>query len=501
MIGFGPLQNSYALSRNLQRSTQMISQALLRLGSGQRVNSPRDGTLDFARMVGLESQARGLSQAMSNVTDAQGVTETADSALASMLEVAQSIRELAIEAQDSSLTVSERDALQEEASALLDELKSYVSNTEYNSRSLLDGTFSSVRVQAFPGKSGAYSFSIGDARTSTLGRLAIISGGQGDLNTNAFSSTLYVTLNGVAVAGSDDDGVSNVSAAGSALAKVNAINRVSNQTGVYAEVVGTERTIVLEMSATAYLDNIGTGEFKINGVEITGAAETASEFVGLVNNQTTSTGVVATLVSANQVKFTAADGRNIDFSVSNGAGNGLWDALNNPANNTIIAAVNISASLSTGATSGALGGAIRLWSAEDISIAASGKSAVGITAGSYAIDAGTAVGYLNLNSTIAADQAVKVLDATIEQITELRANVGAVHNRLDYSSDFLESQLGAIEATAQDLGGADLALETANLVRGQLLQNGALAAITQANVSAMTVLRLLDDLPKFNSGR
>ncbi len=497
MVGFGSLQNSYALARSLQRSSQMVNQALLRLSTGQRVNSPRDGALDFARMVGLDSQARGLGQALSNVADAQGVTETADSALASMLEVAQSIRELAIEAQDSSLTVSERDALQEEASTLLDELKSYVSNTEYNSRSLLDGTFSSVRVQAYPGKSGAYSFSIGDARTSTLGRLAIVSGGQGDLNTNAFSSTLYVTLNGVAIAGSDDDGVSNVSASGSALAKVNAINRVSNQTGVYAEVVGTERTIVLEMSATAYLDNIGTGEFKINGVEITGAAETASEFVGLVNNQTTSTGVIATLVSTNQVKFTAADGRNIDFSVSNGAGNGLWDALNNAANNGILGTLS---TLSAGGTSGALGGAIRLWSAEDISMTASGKSAVGITAGSYAVDAGTAVGYLNLNSTTAADQAVKVLDATIEQITALRANVGAVHNRLDYSSEFLESQLGAIETAAQDLGGADLALETANLVRAQLLQNGALAAITQANVSAMTVLRLLEDLPKPGGG-
>ena len=480
------------------------------MGTGLRVNSIRDGAYDVSQMAALESQARGLTQAMSNVSDAQLITSTADTALGTMLEITQSIRELALEAQSDGLTSEERENLQEEAQTLLDELSFYASNTEYNSRNLLNGSFGSLSVQAYPTKGGAYSFSLGDARTSTLGRLAIVSG-----NTNLYMGPLSenssVTINGVTVSSSSSDGVSTSIADGSAIAKANAINGVSEKTGVYAEALDTIVTLQVDLTATAYIGGItngviNAGEFKINGVSITGTATTAAALVSLVNAQSSSTGVEASFVSSNQVKFTAEDGRNIQLVVSNGGNGGFWDVVNNATNTALGAAFEFLINFSAGVSS-TRGARIQLWSAKDIRVQDNtedfvvGYSLISIDSSTTKVDAGTAVGYLNLNSVASADRAVKVLDRTVEQITALQADVGAIHNRLEFSSSFLESQLGAIETATENFGAADLAIEQANLVKAQLLQDATIAAMAQANISAMTVLRLLDGLPKAPFGR
>jgi len=510
MIGIGSISQYYAFSRSLRRSTEMINQALLRMGTGSRVNSVKDGAFDVAQMATLDAQARGLSQAMTNVSDAQAVTATADTALGTMLDLTQSIRELALQAQDSSLTTEERDALQEEAQSLLDELNFYASNTEYNSKSLLNGSFGSMKVQAYPSKNGSYSFSLGDARTSTLGRLAIISGTD-QLIVQAFTSSSNVTINGVTIASSSSDGVSTVVPAGSAIAKATAINGVSEKTGVYAEALENVITLQVDLTATAYIGGvtngiINAGEFKINGVNVSGQATTAAALVNLVNAQSDSTGVVASVVSSNQVKFTAVDGRNVNMIVSNGGSGGFWDVVNNSTNTVFGGPFHLQGNFSVGVQT-TLGARIRLWSAKDITVIDNyddpliGYSNISISSTVRKVDAGTAVGYLNLKSTSAADQAVKVLDRTIEQISALQADVGAIHNRLQYSSSYLESQLNSVEGASAAFGDADLALEQAKLVKGQILQDATIAAMAQANVSAITVVRLLDSLPRTSFGR
>ena len=121
------------------------------------------------------------------------------------------------------------------------------------------------------------------------------------------------------------------------------------------------------------------------------------------------------------------------------------------------------------------------------------SNALGISSGTKGLVSGTAVEFLDLSSDETAAEAVKVLDATIAQISSLRADVGAVHSRLEYSSSYLLSDYGSIEESKFKIGGTDFALETANLVMAQLLQNSSLAVMTQANVEAATVARLLED--------
>ncbi len=140
-------------------------------------------------------------------------------------------------------------------------------------------------------------------------------------------------------------------------------------------------------------------------------------------------------------------------------------------------------------------GAIRIWSSEAIRVDGTSPSlATGFAAANKTLVGGTAVEYVDLSTEADAKEAIKVLDATIAQISSLRLNVGAVHDRLDASASFLVGSLQTLDDTKGSIQNVDLVEEMTNLVVAQLLQNASLASITQANVSASTVMQLLGSL-------
>lgn len=487
MISLFNMSLHRSLNRNLQTATDRIGKALQRLGSGSAFNSPKDGAVTFSQLVGIKGQARGLQQALQNVGDAEGLTQQAETTLSSMLQDVFDLRQLAERAANSSTTSDERTAIQSEASRILNQLSAY-SSTQYNRYNILDGSLGTVLVQNGNTAASQFSFSIGDVRTSNLGRLAIYSGAQTAGSTSSLSSSNALVLNGITIGGTLSDGVSNTFSDGSALAKVNAINSYSNQTGVYAETLGTIRSLAFSNSGSTFTGTLSGSDFKINGTSITGTISTASDLINSINAATSSTGVVASVDSSGYVQLTASDGRNIRVQISNSSGHNFWDATNLSANQPILS------NWSTFSTSGADNtnvGAIRIYSSKQIVVSATSAATIGIASGVYNLSSGTSVTAIDLSTTDNAKQALKVLDTTVTQISALQANAGAVHNRLDSSASKLVRDIDNLNSTAETIGGADFALETANLVYGQLLQNSSLASLIQANVSAVTVAKLL----------
>ncbi|MBN8555568.1 MAG: hypothetical protein J0L93_09000 [Deltaproteobacteria bacterium] len=494
---FNPLNSatSRSIINNIARATKDLGTSLERLSSGKRINGPNDGAADYSIVTRLQTQMRGITSSIQNVNDANGLATTASASLDSMLTTAYHLREIAQKAMDANLTTTERNALQDEANGYLSDLQTMVSTTKYNNTNLLDGTFGTKTLQVGPNYGDNFSFSIGDARTVTLGRLAIYSGAQGAISAGIGSSN-SVLLNGVTIYGSQPDLVSTSGSSYSALSIVNAINAQQSSTNVQAEVIATRRTIAIETqnfsSVSGFSGTFGSGEFKINSVTISGTISTASNLVSRINAYTSQTGVAASFDSSNNIVLTAADGRNIEVIVSNGAANRVYEIFNVSTNNGTVF-TNPSTTLSVGVDQTYVG-AIRLWSSSAISISGTNPSlALGIASGSQSLTGGTAVQSMSLSSTTNASQALKVLDATIDQISTLRAQVDAVHSRLDHSASFLLSEYNAASEAKDSIGGADFAMETANLVMAQLLQNTGLAALTQANLSQSLVAKLLKD--------
>ena len=93
--------------------------------------------------------------------------------------------------------------------------------------------------------------------------------------------------------------------------------------------------------------------------------------------------------------------------------------------------------------------------------------------------------------TVAHASTIAVLDAAIASLSEERAGLGAISNRLDSTVANLDQIRVNLAASQGRIEDADFAQETANLAKGQILQQAATAMVAQANASKSTVLTLI----------
>lgn len=492
MVGSVYSSISRLLSRRLSEISKSMSDSLERISTGQRILRPSDDPASFSMLTKLESQLRGLREASLNINQVQGITTTADIALGSLYDIVLELKDLALQAADGNLSADDRMLLAGEASGLLSEFNYIAQSTNFGGRNLLDGSFNDFYVQTGAKAGNGFSFSIGDARASALGKIAIYSGAQGSLLSKiGGSSATVLSINGVSIGASVSDGVSTSGENYSAIAIANAINAYQNKTDVTAEALATQRTLYIDDFSSS--SGVFSGsDFKINDVSIMGSITEVGELVDAINDQSSFTGVVASLDTNGNVLLVAKDGRNIEISISNSSGNDVFEIFNITQNQSFFAA---DVSLLSDGASTTHTGAIQLYSSKAIVISggASVSQTIGLTAGVKHIVNGTSVSSINLSTEEGADLAIKILDATLEDISRLRAEVGAVHGRLDFSLAYvLKSQL-VIEGVQENIGGVDTTLELANITMQQLLQDSTLAAIMQANVSYSAAARLLTE--------
>jgi len=83
------------------------------------------------------------------------------------------------------------------------------------------------------------------------------------------------------------------------------------------------------------------------------------------------------------------------------------------------------------------------------------------------------------------------LDTAIQNISNSRADLGAVQNRFEGVLSQLSAANESTEASRSRIMDADYAAETAHLARAQILQQAGTAMLAQANALPQNVLRLL----------
>ena len=517
--------------RNLNTTSKALGKALERLSSGSRINRAGDDAAGLAISEGLQSQIRGLEVAVRNSNDAIGFLNTAEGALSEITNITQRLRELAIQAANGTLSVTDRNYLESEKNALIEEFQRIASQTQFNGVSLLDGSFQTTALQVGVNKGEIINFKIGDARSSSIGALASISGAQG-LLTDYSSSSL--SINGVAIdqPTATNDNLSTLGNYFSSIAIASQINEKSSQTNVKAEVQDT--VVVFQDTVWSSFSGTIDAGFKINDVTISGTGvNTAQKFVDAVNDFSNSTGVKARIKdgTTDDIELVAEDGRNIEvnFSSYNGtvssggtlsqlgmstlAGALFGDADNfgglsaNPSGvgatlysgtGGVSASITIStAFVATTAdiTSGVTilrSGSVKLISADDINITGPSSTALlGFTQGNYSVDTDQAINKIDLTTTDGAADALSVVDAALQQITALRADLGAVQNRLESTSNNISITLENISSARAQIRDADIAVETAELTRSQILQQAGVAVLGQANATSQIALSLL----------
>src|SRR5512147_1700375 len=164
--------------RNLSTSGSMLSTALQRLSSGLRINSAKDDAAGLAISERFTTQIRGLSQAARNANDGISLAQTAEGAIGELTNNLQRIRELAVQAANATNSASDRVALDQEVQQRLQEINRIASQTSFNGRKVLDGTFGNATFQV--GANVGETISVGlstSMRLTALGKTADYVGG------------------------------------------------------------------------------------------------------------------------------------------------------------------------------------------------------------------------------------------------------------------------------------------------------------------------------------
>ncbi len=137
-IATNQLANNALLNLNKNQGT--LGKLVQQLSSGLRVVTASDDPSGLAIAVNLNDQAKGFDTANLNVQDATNAANVADGALSTVTSILQRIRSLAIEAANTITSPTDRTALQDEVTQLLQEVNQISSNTNFNGQALLDGS-------------------------------------------------------------------------------------------------------------------------------------------------------------------------------------------------------------------------------------------------------------------------------------------------------------------------------------------------------------------------
>jgi len=153
----------------LMKVNQKIGVGLLRLSSGKRINSVGDDAAGFSLARGLEARRRSLTQAMQNVGTAKNVLTIAEGAYLAVSELLQVIKEKTVMGADDSYNSDQREAIQGQIDALVEEIDSIVSESSFQGTALIDGSFTGKVFQTGGGAGDIFTVSLFAADSATLG--------------------------------------------------------------------------------------------------------------------------------------------------------------------------------------------------------------------------------------------------------------------------------------------------------------------------------------------
>ncbi|GAB3467017.1 hypothetical protein GCM10027321_33950 [Massilia terrae] len=198
--------------RNLNASQSSLTTSLQRLSSGLRINSAKDDAAGLAIATRFTSQIDGTNQAIRNANDGISLAQTAEGALGEITNNLQRIRELALQASNSTNSASDRAALDQEVQQRLSEIDRNASQTNFNGQKILDGSFGTANFQIGANAGETISISLGQGasmRTGSIGAVASTTttksigadatGGSVDISPN---TTSFGTAGSAATAGS-----------------------------------------------------------------------------------------------------------------------------------------------------------------------------------------------------------------------------------------------------------------------------------------------------------
>src|SRR5471030_1596456 len=487
---------------NLSKSQGSLQTSLQRLSSGLRINSAKDDAAGLAISQRFQAQISGDSRASQNANDGISLAQTAEGGLSTSGDLLQRIRVLAVQSANGSNSDSDRQSIQNEVSSLTSELDRVATSTQFNGQNVLDGSLTSTQFQVGANANQTINIGIQSARSADIGNNTLTSGATStisqaaagiastDANGNSFNANTVTaqTLTVTSCSGVTTPVIINQ---GDTAAQIAAkTNDLSQQSGVTASA-----------STTATLSKISDGavQFTLRGansiasdansqpVTISAAVKGGdlSALAQAVNAQTGTTNIAASVQTAadgtKELKLTDSTGDDIQLQDSGSAG--LATAQLRGADTTVAIG-------NTPATPGANVAVAHVDFTSDSGFSVSGGDNSVIASGNNGSSL-QSVSKIDVSTVAGSNAALATIDAALNQINSNRASLGAIQNRFASTISNLQTTGENLSASQSRIQDTDFAAETANLTRGQILQQAGTAILAQANSLPNGVLSLL----------
>jgi len=134
-------------NRMLGLTQSSLTKSTEKLSSGYKINRAADDAAGLAISEKMRRQVRGLTQASANAQDGISAVQTAEGALNEVHDMLQRMNELATQAANDTNMTTDREYIQSEMNALVDEIDRVSKTTTFNEQSLLDGSFTGKKLQ------------------------------------------------------------------------------------------------------------------------------------------------------------------------------------------------------------------------------------------------------------------------------------------------------------------------------------------------------------------
>jgi len=132
--------NSLTAQRQASMNSNSLATSMQRLSSGLRVNSAKDDAAGLAIATRMDAQYRGINVAVRNANDGISLAQTAEGGLQTLTDMVQRMRELAVQASNSTNKSSDLSALDQEYTQLGSEVQRTIGAVTFNGQSLLDAS-------------------------------------------------------------------------------------------------------------------------------------------------------------------------------------------------------------------------------------------------------------------------------------------------------------------------------------------------------------------------
>jgi flagellin len=264
--------------RLLNRNTRMQSKSYEKLASGFKINRASDDAAGMQISESLRTQIRGSQRASDNIQDAMSVLTIMDGTMQTVTDNIQRMRELAIQGANDTFSEVQRSALVKEYSQLSIDINRVASATQFNGKTLLNGTVSSYYIQ------------VGANTNSSADRINLANIG----GTNPFASFSMRALLGLT---GTTTALSFNPTSGSALNAISRLDRALQQVNNRRASLGAmiNRLEGSFNNISIAIENISSSESRIRNTDV------AKESAELTRNQILQQSSAQILAQANQL--------------------------------------------------------------------------------------------------------------------------------------------------------------------------------------------------------